>query len=162
MLKKLGVGAYLACATIVLTIVSWIIYGANVLGDGYFHNQGVPYVVLFSIFAIVCEALALCLGFLKKDGVVGKVISIVQSVLLVGAIVFIIASAINIIGARAQGLGFLFGADENARAEFTAADFASATGAIVSFVFYMVTWLVALFVPFFGITKKEAKVATAE
>lgn len=155
MLKKLGIGAYIACGTILLAVISWIIYGANVLGAGYFQGQGVPFVVLFTILAIVCECLAIVLGFVKKDGIVGKVLGVLQSLLLVGGIVLLMSSALLIIGNRAQGLGFIFGADENARAEFTADDYASAGGAIISFVFYMVSWLVAVFVPFFKITKEE-------
>lgn len=161
MLKKLGIGAYLACATIVLAIVSLIIYSANVAGEGYFHNQSVPNVVLFTIFAIICELCAIVLGFIKKDGMLGRIINILQSILLVGGIVFLMSAGILIIGARAQGLGFIFGADENARAEFKAADYASANGAITSFVFYMVTWLISAVVPFFGITKKEKEAVAA-
>ena len=156
MLKKLGIGAYIACAVVVLTIVSWILYGANVAGAGYFQGQDVGFVVLFSIFAILCEVAAVAIAlFAPKDGMVGKVCGILESALLVGGIVFLMANGMNIIAARAQGLGYLFGSDDNVAAEFTADDFASANLAIVSFVFYLVTWLFAAVVPFFGLTKKE-------
>ena len=46
MLKKLGIGAYCAFATLILAVVSWIIYGVNVTSAGYFHNESVPSVVL--------------------------------------------------------------------------------------------------------------------
>jgi hypothetical protein len=156
MLKKLGIGAYIACPVVVLSIVSWILYGINVAGAGYFHNQGVPFVVLFSIFAILCELGAIAIAlFAPKDGTIGKVCSFVETALLLGGIVFLMSCGMNIISARAQGLGYIFGADANAAAEFTMDDFNSAVLSIVSAVFYIVTCLIAIAVPFFGLTKKE-------
>ena len=64
-------------------------------------------------------------------------------------------AAMRIIGARAQGLGYILGADSNAQAEFTAADFSSATMAIVAFIAYLVSSIAAVVTPFFGFEKKE-------
>jgi len=156
MLKKLGIGAYIACVVVVLTIVSWILYGINVTGSGYFKGQGVPFVVLFSIFAILCEVGAVAIAiFAPKDGTIGKICSFVETALLIGGIVFLMATGMNIISSRAQGLGYIFGADANVAAEFTADDFNSAVMAIVSAVFYLISWLVAVVAPFFGLAKKE-------
>lgn len=156
MLKKLGIGAYCAFATLILAVVSWIIYGVNVTSAGYFHNESVPSVVLFTIFAILCEALVIAALFLpKKEGILGKILPIVQSSLSVLAVFFLMFAAMRIIGARAQGLGYILGADSNAQAEFTAADFSSATMAIVAFIAYLVSSIAAVVTPFFGFEKKE-------
>jgi len=158
-LKKCGVGSYLTCLAFLLTIVSWILYGVNVNSAGYFQGQSVPFVVLFNIFALLCFLLALVLAFLPtKTPLLNKVFFILQSVLLIGGAIFLMANAINFIGARAQGLGFIFGADDNAKAGFTADDYQSAMSSIVTFLFYLVTWLIALIAPFFSLTRKEKPV----
>lgn len=163
MLKKLGIGTYLALATFVLTIVSWIIYGVSVNAAGYFHNVPVSYVVLFTIFALLCLLAAIGLSFVpKKEGIVNKILPIVQSVFLVGACVFLISCSINIIGTRAEGLGYIYFSDSNVLSEVQTQDnLSSAALSITSFVFYLVTWLFSIVTPFFSLTKKEKEV-TAE
>ncbi len=157
MLKKLGIGSYLAIVTFVLTIVSWIVYGVSVNAAGYFHNVSVAYVVLFTIFALLCLLAAIGLSFVpKKEGIVAKILPIAQSILLVGACVFLISCSINIIGARAEGLGYIYFSDSNVLSEVQTQDnLHSASLSITAFIFYLVTWLFSVVTPFFGLTRKE-------
>lgn len=158
-LNKLGIGSYLILATFLLTIVSWIIYGAGVLAEGYFHYVSVPFVILFNIFTLLCLALAFALTFFpKQNNILDKILPIVQSALLIGAVVFLMANAINIIGARAEGLAYVFFSNDDVSAEVqTAANLSSAKLSITGFVFYLVTWLVAVITPFFALGKKEVQ-----
>jgi hypothetical protein len=161
MLKKLGIGAYLALGTFVLTIVSWIIYGVSVTAPGYFHSVSVSYVVLFSIFALLCYAASIALSFVKVEGTLAKVLPIIQSILLVGACVFLISNAINIIGARAEGWGYIYFSDSNVLSEVQTADnMSSAALSITSFIFYLVTWAFSLATLFFNLTKKNITAET--
>ncbi len=162
MLKKLGIGAYLALGTFVLVIVSWIVYGVSVTAPGYFHNVSVGFVVLFSIFALLCYAISIALSFVKVDGILGKILPIVQSVLLVGASVFLISCAINIIGARAEGWGYIYFSDSNVLSEVQTADnMSSAAKSITSFIFYLVSWVLSIVTLFFSLTKKNAEATEA-
>lgn len=161
MLKKLGIASYLSLATLVLLVVSWIIYGVSVGSAGYFHGVSVPFVVLFNVFSLVLLLAVIGLDFVPaKDGIIGKIIPIVQAVLAIGVIVFMMSNSINIIGARAEGLGYIFFSNADVSAEVqTPENLSSAALSITSFVFYLVTWLVAVVTPFFSFGKKKAEAA---
>ncbi len=160
MLKKFGIATYLALATFILTIISWILYGVSVSAAGYFHQVPVAFVVLFTIFALLCLLLAIAISFIPKKGALEKILPIVQSILLIGASVFLISTALNIIGSRAEGFGYIFFSDANLAGEVKTADnLHSASLSITTFIFYLVTWLVSVITPFFSLTKKPEQVS---
>ena len=161
MLKKLGIGSYLALATLVLLIVSWILYGGSISSAGYFHGVSVSFVVLFNVFSLILLLAVIGLDFVPaKDGILGKIIPLVQSVLLIGVVVFLMSNSINIIGARAEGLGYIFFSNADVSAEVqTPENLSSAALSITTFVFYLVTWLVAVVTPFFSLGKKKTEAA---
>ena len=62
------------------------------------------------------------------------------------------------VSTRVEGLGYIFGSDENVLDEIqTEENMRSAYTAIAGFVFYAVTWLVALVACFCGMTKAAKK-----
>ena len=62
------------------------------------------------------------------------------------------------VSTRVEGLGYIFGSDENVLDEIqTEENMRSAYTAIAGFAFYAVTWLVALVACFCGMTKAAKK-----
>ena len=120
-LKKLPVGAWIACVTA----------------------------------AIVLELVAICLGQLKLDGPVGKVLEIVAGCCQIVAPVLLAASLINLIAARVEGLGFIYFSNADVAKEVqTPANLSSASGTIANMVCLGITLLASLVAAFTNLKKK--------
>lgn len=160
--NSLSIGGIILAVATVLTLISFIIFNVNATSAGYFQGVTSGTVTLCSILAIIFGIVAFLLPALEAEGILGKILSLVQSLLLVGMALLILAALFAFISTRAQGLAYILASDINVRAEIqTAENMASATSAIVGFVFYGITLVVALVSTFFGYGKKEEKTAEA-
>ena len=133
MLKKISVGGWITCAAALLTLVSLIVYAANVSGAGYFQGASVTNLVLFAVLAIVLYLAAIALKlFVKADGPAAAAIELVSGVMQIVAPVLVAAAAIALIAARVEGLGFIYFSNADVALEVqTPANLASASAAIV-------------------------------
>jgi len=154
MLKKISVGGWITCAAALLTLVSLIVYAANISGAGYFQGASVTNLVLFAVLAIVLFLAAIAVRLFMKDGPAADLIS---GCMQIAAPVLIAAAAIALIAARVEGLGFIYFSNADVALEVqTPANLASAGMSITSMVLFGVSMLAGIVAAFFGLKKKEA------
>lgn len=156
-IKKQSVGTWIALGTLLLTIVSAIVYGANVGGAGYFNSAGVSEVVIFSVLTIVFLAAIIVIPQFEYTGIVKTVVSVALDVLKIFTAIFLILALVYLVNGRIEGLAYIYFSNEDIIATIqTPENLASASGAITSFVFYGITWLAAAVGAFFAFKKKNA------
>ena len=154
MLKKFSIGAWVACVTAVLTIASLIVYTMNVSGDGYFKNATVTNLTTFCILAALALVCAIGLSLVKLNGPVDTVLNVVTGALQIIAPVLLALCLINLIAARAEGLGFIYFSNADVLLEVqTPANLSSATGAIASMVCLGVSTVAGIVAAFFNVRK---------
>ena len=154
MLKKFSLGAWMACVTAVLTIASLIVYTMNVNGAGYFKNATVTNLTTFCILAALALVCAIVLSLVKLNGPVGTVLNVVTGALQIIAPVLLALCLINLVAARAEGLGFIYFSNADVLLEVqTPANLSSATGAIASMVCLGVSTVVGIVAAFFNVRK---------
>jgi len=158
MLKKISVGGWLTCAAALLTLISLIVYSSNIASEGYFQGAAVTNLVLFAVLAIVLYVGAVALKlFVKADGAAGKVIDLIVGAMQIAAPVLVAFATISLIGARVEGLGFIYFSNADVALEVqTPANLASASSAIASMVLFGVSMLVGVVAAFFRPVKKDA------
>ena len=84
-------------------IVSFILYGANVAGQGYFHGASVDVAVRYMVLGIALGVCVLVLSNIPlKDGV-AKVISFVSDIGRLAIPALMIAALLTIVSARVEG-----------------------------------------------------------
>ncbi len=156
-IKKISVGGWIACAAALLTLVSLIVYSSNVGGEGYFHNASVSNLVLWGVLALLMLVCAVVLKQLNLRGGAATAVDLVSGALQIGAPVLLALALINLIAARAEGLGFIYFSNADVALEVqTPANLASASGAIASMVCFGAALIVALVAAFCTLRKKEA------
>ena len=157
MLKKISFGGWITCAAALLTLVSLIVYFSNIASAGYFQGAGVTNLVLFAVLAIVLYLCAIALkAFVKTEGAAATALELISGVMRIAAPVLVAAAAIALIGARVEGLGFIYFSNADVALEVqTPANLASASTAITSMVLFGVSMLVGIVAAFFRLTKKE-------
>lgn len=155
--KKLSVGAWIALAAAVLSLASLIVYAVNVSSEGYFQNASVTNLVLFCILAVILLVAAAALGLVEVKGSAPTVVELVAGVMQIAAPVLLTFCLINLIAARAQGLGFIYFSNADVALEVqTPANLASATGAIANMVCLAVAVLAGMVGAFCNTRKKAA------
>lgn len=143
-MKKLSAGSWAAIVAAVLTVISFVIYSVNIGGDGYFQNASVSAMPL-TWAAVAALAAAVVLGMLETKGIAGKAVSLVIGALQIAAPVVLAYCLIQLIGARVEGLGFIYFSNADVAKEVqTAANMSSAAMAIASMVAYGVSMLAAI------------------
>ncbi len=155
--KKLSVGAWIALVAAVLSLVSLIVYTVNISSEGYFQNASVTNLALFCVLAIVLLVAAVALGQLQLKGSAATAVEIVSGIMQIAAPVLLTFCLINLIAARAQGLGFIYFSNEDVIKEVqTAANLSSATGTIANMVCLAVSVLAGMVGAFCNTGKKAA------
>lgn len=146
--KKPVVGRIIATVTWLLMIVSFVVYSINIGNNGYFQGAAVSQMPL-TWAAVACLIVAELLTVLSLKGMAGKVVDLVIGALQIAAPVILAYCLISLVGARVEGLGFIFFSNADVAKEVqTAANMSSATMAIASMVCYAVS-LLASFVSSF-------------
>ena len=156
-MKKISVGGWIAILAAVLTLVSLIVYSVNIGSEGYFKNAAVSNLVLWTVLALVMLLGAVILKQIELKGGAQKAVDVIAGAFQIGAPVLLALALINLVAARVEGLGFIYFSNADVILEVqTPANLASATGTIVSIVFYALALIVALIAAFCGLRKKEA------
>lgn len=155
-LKKQTFGSISALVALVLAVVGLIIYWINIGTVGYFEDAAVAPAATALILSIVALIAVIVVAQLNLGGMVDKILDIVSGLLRIAAPAGLIAAAMLLIEARANGLAFIYFSNEEVLAEVqTAANLSSATCAIVGIVMLVVATIVAIVSAFFRV-KKEA------
>ena len=151
-MKKLTVGAWITCLAAVLAIVGFFAYQSNVGGEGYYQSASVSNFALLVWGAVICLAAAVVLQMVGS----GKVIEIVTGVLRIAAPALLAWALISLIGARVDGLGYIYFSNADVAKEVqTAANLGSAQTAIWNMGFLGAAMLVSVVAAFFSL-KKDA------
>ena len=154
-LKKQTFSSVATVLALVLAIAGLIAYAINVGSTVYFENAVVPNALTASALAAVALAAAVVLAQLKVNGVVCKLLDLVSGALRIAAPAGLMAGAILLVAARAQGLAYIYFSNEEVLAEVqTAANLSSASCAIASVALLAVAALGGV-VAAFGKLKKD-------
>lgn len=155
--KKLSVGAWITLVAAVLGVASLIVYTVNISSAGYFQNAAVSNLVPICALAVVALVCAVLLGQIKLPSPASTVMELVVGVLQLCAPVLFTLCLINLIAARAEGLGFIYFSNADVILEVqTPANLSSATGSIANMVCLGVATLAGLVGAFCGMRKKGA------
>ena len=152
-MKKLSVGAWIACIAVVLAIVAFFVYSGNISGEGYYKDAAVNNLPLMVWGAVAALAVAVALCVAKG----GKVTEILSGVLRIGAPALLAWALMNLIAGRVDGLGYIYFSNADVAKEVqTAANMASAQSAIWSMGLLGAAVLIAVVAAFFSLRKKNA------
>lgn len=134
-IKKMSVGAWIALVAAVLSLVALIAYIVNISSEGYFQNASVTNLALCCVLAIILLVAAALLGQIQVKGSAATVVELVSGVMQIAAPVLLTFCLINLVAARAQGLGFIYFSNPDVIQEVqTTANMSSATGTIINMV----------------------------
>lgn len=153
-MKKLTVGMCFAAITAVLAIACLLVYNWNVSAEGYFQNAAVKDMTTYCLLAAAGMICAIVLASIKTQGVVETVANLVIGVVQIAVPALLALCLINLIAARAEGLGFIYFSNADVIVEVqTPANLASATGSIANMVCLGVAMLVSIISAFINVKK---------
>lgn len=156
MMKKQPFGIWFNIVVVVLTLVSVIIYGVNVYGEGYFKNASVSGLVAYCVAAVVILSVVIVLAQTKFTGMALVAADIVSGLLRIAVPVLLTLCLVNLISARAEGLGFIYFSNKDVLLEVqTIENMSSATGAIINMVFLGIVAVASMVAAFFRLRKEE-------
>ncbi len=149
-LKKQTISSWVTLLALILSIISSIIYGANVGGAGYFNGMSNSTIVTASVFEVILLAVILVLSQIQFNGLIGWVEGIVLSAIKIVTVFLPVFALLAFVNTRIEGLAYIFFSNEDVLATIqTAENLSSANTAIVGFVFYGITTVVAAVAAFF-------------
>ncbi len=156
LIKKQSAGIWSSCITLLLAVISCVIYVVNVNGSGYFNGASVPNAIRFAIIAIVILVVVLIVAQFEFRGVLEKVITIVMDGFRIVVPPLFIATAILLVSSRVQGFAFIYFSNEEVLQEVqTSANISSAHGAIATIIAFAVTAILGMIAVFFQLKKKK-------
>ena len=151
-LKKQSAGSWISILTAILTLVSLIVYAVNIGGAGYFQGASVSNLVLCCVIVIVLLAAVVAIAQVKGNN---PVLKLVSGLCQIAVPALLALCLINLIAARAEGLGFIYFSNPDVILEVqTPANLASATGTIVNMVCLGITTLLGMVAAFFTVKTK--------
>lgn len=157
MIKKQSFGIWFNLVVAVLTVVSLIVYGVNISGEGYFKGASVGNLILYGVIAIIMLAAVIVLAQLQITGTARKVMEIISGLLRIAVPVLLTLALVNLVSARAEGLGFIYFSNADVLQEVqTPANMSSATGTIANMICLGAAAIFAMIAAFFTLRKKDA------
>lgn len=156
-IKKQTVGIWVTFVTMILAIVSFIIYNVNINSAGYFQHAASPVAVRYMIIAAVLWIAAIVIAEIPVQGIADKIMTLLADAARIAAPALCIAAAITLISSRVEGFAFIYFSNEEVLQEVqTAANMSSSHGAIASIAALFVTAIVGMAAAFFSVKRKEA------
>lgn len=156
-IKKQSAGVWVNLIAAILAVASLIVYGVNISSEGYFQNATVSSMMNYGIPAIILLVLVIVLAQLKLTGSAAAAVEIISGAMRIAVPVLLTLCLINLIAARAEGLGYIYFSNADVTLEVqTPENLSSATGTIANMICLAVSAVVAMAAAFFRLTKKEA------
>ena len=156
-IKKQSAGVWVNLIAAILAVASLIVYGVNISSEGYFQNATVSSMMNYGIPAIILLVLVIVLAQLKLTGGAAAAVVIISGAMRIAVPVLLTLCLINLIAARAEGLGYIYFSNADVTLEVqTPENLSSATGTIANMICLAVSAVVAMAAAFFRLTKKEA------
>ena len=163
--KKLTIGSYIEALALILTLVSFIIYIANIASPGYFSGVGVSGIIGISIVSIIVLAVSEVLAFFNFKGISGKAVDYTVTLLRALVPILLILGMMLIVLNRAEGLAYLYGSNDEIKATLldpATNNNVSGMLAITSAIFFGISGLIAIIGAFFSMPTKKANEEKAE
>lgn len=156
MIKKQTVGIWFNILAAVITLVSVIVYSVNISGKGYFHDASVNGLIAYCVIAVIMLAAVVALAQIKLSGTAATALEVVSGILRIAVPVLLTLCLVNLISARAEGLGFIYFSNADVLQEVqTPENLSSATGTIASMVCLGISAVLAMAAAFFRLHKKD-------
>ena len=156
-IKKQSAGVWVNLIAAILAVASLIVYGVNISSEGYFQNATVSSMINYGIPAIFLLVLVIVLAQLKLTGGAAAAVEIISGAMRIAVPVLLTLCLINLISARAEGLGYIYFSNADVTLEVqTPENLSSATGTIANMICLAVSAVVAMAAAFFRLTTKEA------
>ena len=128
-IKKQSAGVWVNLIAAILALASLIVYGVNISSEGYFQNATVSSMMNYGIPAIVLLVLVIVLAQLKLTGGAAAAVEVISGVMRIAIPVLLTLCLINLIAARAEGLGYIYFSNADVALEVqTPENLSSATG----------------------------------
>ncbi|MDO4275042.1 MAG: hypothetical protein Q4D16_15340 [Eubacteriales bacterium] len=155
MIKRQSAGSWITFITLVLAVVSLIVYNVNVNGDGYFQNSTVPKAVTYMIVTIVLLAAGVVMAQVNLNGTAGKILDLLGGAVKIAAPPAAVAAAMTLVSGRIEGFAFIYMSNEEVLHEVqTAANLSSAHGAIANIVLLAAAAVFGMAAAFFSLKKE--------
>lgn len=156
-IKKQSAGIWVNLLAIVLAVISLIVYSVNIAGVGYFHNASVSNLLSYGVVAVALLVVVIVLAQMKLQGGASTVVEVVSGFMRIVVPVLLALCLINLIAARAEGLGFIYFSNADVTLEVqTPENLSSATGTIANMICLAAATVVAMVAAFFRLNKKNA------
>lgn len=153
-LKKQTFGSISTLLALILAVAGIITYYINIGSAGYFERAAVPAAATAFLLSALALVIVVVLAQLNLGKVADKILDVVSGLLRIAAPAGLVAAAMLLVEARAQGLAYIYFSNEEVLAEVqTAANLSSASGAIVAIALLAVAAIVSV-VAAFGKMKK--------
>ena len=156
-IKKQSAGVWVNLIAAVLAVASLIVYGVNISSVGYFQNAAVSSMTTYGIPAVILLVLVIILAQLKLTGGAATAVEILSGAMRIAVPVLLTLCLINLIAARAEGLGYIYFSNADVTLEVqTPENLSSATGTIANMICLAVSAVAAMAAAFFRLNRKEA------
>lgn len=156
MIKRQTAGSWITFITLVLAVVSLIVYNVNVNGEGYFQNSTVPKAVTYMIVTVALLAVVVILAQVNVKGIAGMVLDLIAGAAKIAAPAAAVAAALTLVSSRIEGFAFIYMSNEEVLHEVqTAANLSSAHGAIANIVLLAVAAVFGMAAAFFSLKKEN-------
>ena len=154
-IKKQSAGVWVNLIAAILALASLIVYGVNISSEGYFQNATVSSMMNYGIPAIILLVLVIVLAQLKLTGGAAAAVELISGAMRIAIPVLLTLCLINLIAARAEGLGYIYFSNADVTLEVqTPENLSSATGTIANMICLAVSAVVAMAAAFFRLNKK--------
>lgn len=154
-IKKQSAGVWVNLIAAVLAVASLIVYGVNISSVGYFQNAAVSSMTTYGIPAVILLVLVIILAQLKLTGGAATAVEILSGAMRIAVPVLLTLCLINLIAARAEGLGYIYFSNADVTLEVqTPENLSSATGTIANMICLAVSAVAAMAAAFFRLGRK--------
>ncbi|MCR5415747.1 MAG: hypothetical protein K6E79_02995 [Pseudobutyrivibrio sp.] len=155
-IKKQSIGIWMEAATLLLGIISFIVYSVNIAGAGYFHGARVDMAVRCGVIGLILSAVSIVLAEIPLEGIASKLVIMLSDCVRIAVPALFIAATLYIVSARVEGFAFIYFSNEEVLQEVqTAANLSSAHGAIANIIILGATALIGIIGAFFTTKKKN-------
>lgn len=153
-IKRQTAGSWITFITLVLAVVSLIVYNVNVNGEGYFQNSTVPQAVTYMIITVALLAVVVILAQINVKGIAGTVLELIAGAANIAAPAVAVAAAMTLVSGRIEGFAFIYMSNEEVLHEVqTAANLSSAHGAIANIAILAIVAVFGMIAAFFSLRK---------
>lgn len=154
-MKKQAAGFWASLITLILAVVSIIIYNVNIGSEGYFQGAAVANAMNSFLLASAMLIIVMVLAQISLSGGMDKILSLISDALRIAVPVCLMAGLMNLVSSRIEGFAFIYFSNEEVLQEVqTAANLSSSSCAIANIVVLIIAIVSGIIAAFFNMKKK--------